>query len=130
MGCRPACKSPTPCKTHLSQSNNTLCVCAQLSPTLTLCEPVDCSPPVSSVHGILQARILEWVAFLPPGGPPEPGIESASLASLALQEDSLRLSHQVHMSINSECRQFLKYVFKRGRRFHPKFTIPKLKTFC
>ena len=29
---------------------------------LTLCDPVDCSPPGSSVHGILQARILEWVA--------------------------------------------------------------------
>ena len=35
---------------------------AQLS--LTLCDPMDCSPPDSSVHGILQARILEWVAFL------------------------------------------------------------------
>ena len=30
---------------------------------LTLCDPVDCSPPDSSVHGILQARILEWVAI-------------------------------------------------------------------
>ena len=29
----------------------------------TLCDPTDCSPPVSSVHGILQARILEWVAI-------------------------------------------------------------------
>ena len=29
----------------------------------TLCNPVDCSPPGSSVHGILQARILEWVAI-------------------------------------------------------------------
>ena len=29
---------------------------------LTLCDPVDLSPPGSSVHGILQARILEWVA--------------------------------------------------------------------
>ena len=29
---------------------------------LTLCDPVDCNPPGSSVHGILQARILEWVA--------------------------------------------------------------------
>ena len=28
----------------------------------TLCAPVDCSPPGSSVHGILQTRILEWVA--------------------------------------------------------------------
>ena len=30
---------------------------------LTLCDPMDCSPPDSSVHGILQARILEWVAI-------------------------------------------------------------------
>ena len=29
----------------------------------TLCHPMDCSPPGSSVHGILQARILEWVAM-------------------------------------------------------------------
>ena len=29
----------------------------------TLCDPMGCSPPGSSVHGILQARILEWVAF-------------------------------------------------------------------
>ena len=34
---------------------------AQLCPTL--CDPVDCSPPGSSVHGILWARILEWVAI-------------------------------------------------------------------
>ena len=30
---------------------------------LTLCDPVDCSPPGSSVHGILQASVLEWVAI-------------------------------------------------------------------
>ena len=29
----------------------------------TLCDPVDCSPPGSSIHGILQARIMEWVAI-------------------------------------------------------------------
>ena len=33
----------------------------QLCPTL--CDPMDCSPPGSSVHGIFQAWILEWVAF-------------------------------------------------------------------
>ena len=32
-------------------------------PCLTLCSSMDCSPPGSSVHGILQARILEWVAI-------------------------------------------------------------------
>ena len=30
-------------------------------PCPTLCDPIDCSPPGSSIHGILQARILEWV---------------------------------------------------------------------
>ena len=30
---------------------------------LTICNPMDCIPPGSSVHGILQARILEWVAI-------------------------------------------------------------------
>ena len=29
---------------------------------LTLCDPVDCSPPVPSIHGIFQARVLEWSA--------------------------------------------------------------------
>ena len=30
---------------------------------LTLCDLINCSPPDSSVHGVLQARILEWVAI-------------------------------------------------------------------
>ena len=34
-----------------------------LQSCLTLCDPMDCSPPGSSVHGILQARILEWFAI-------------------------------------------------------------------
>ena len=44
-----------------------VCVCARaklLQSCLTLCDPVDCRPPGSSVHGILQARIVEWVAML------------------------------------------------------------------
>ena len=36
------------------------CLIAESCPAL--CDPVDCSPPGSSVHGILQARILEWAA--------------------------------------------------------------------
>ena len=34
-----------------------------LSRVQLLCDPMDCSPPGSSVHGILQARTLEWVAI-------------------------------------------------------------------
>jgi len=48
---------------------------------------MDCSQPASSVHGILQARILEWVAILfsSPGALPNPGIKPKSPA---LQADS------------------------------------------
>ena len=38
-----------------------LCLVTQLCPTF--CGPMDCSPPGSSVHGIFQARILEWVVI-------------------------------------------------------------------
>ena len=42
-----------------------ICVCVKLLQScLTLFDLTDCSPPGSSVHGILQARILEWVAML------------------------------------------------------------------
>ena len=41
-----------------------LCCCSSVTKLcLTLCDPVDCSSPGSSIHGILQARILEWVAI-------------------------------------------------------------------
>ena len=40
------------------------CVCAKLLQSRpTPCDPMDCSPQGSSVHGILQARILEWVTM-------------------------------------------------------------------
>ena len=39
------------------------CVCSVTQSCLTLCNPMDCSPPGSSVHGISQARTLAWVAI-------------------------------------------------------------------
>ena len=45
-----------------------------------LCDPMDCSPPGSSVHGVLQARILVWVAIPFSRGLPAPGIEPGSPA--------------------------------------------------
>ena len=44
---------------------------------LTLCDPMDCSPQGSSAHGILQARILEWVAI------PFSGVRSMSFTKRA-----------------------------------------------
>ena len=47
---------------------------------------MDCSLPGSSVHGILQARILEQVVFYPPGDLPDPGIKLESPLSPALAD--------------------------------------------
>ena len=55
-----------------------------LQSCLTLCDPMDCSPPGSSVLGILQARIPEWVTM---------PSSSRSPVAPALQADSLLLSH-------------------------------------
>ena len=49
-----------------------------------LCDSVDWSPPGSSVRGILQGRVLEWVTFPPSGDLLDPGMEPESPASLAL----------------------------------------------
>ena len=46
----------------------------------TLCNPMDCSLQDSSIHGIFQARELEWVAIPSPGELPDPGNEPVSPA--------------------------------------------------
>ena len=50
----------------------------------TLCDPTGCNLPGSSVHGILQARILEWVAMASSRDLPNSGIKPESLMSPAL----------------------------------------------
>ena len=61
------------------------CVCVRsLQSCLALCNPVYYSLPSSSVHGILQARILEWVAVPSSRDLPDPGIEPTSLMSPSL----------------------------------------------
>ena len=60
--------------------------CLVVQSCLTLCDPMDYCPPGFSVHGILQARILEWDACPNPGDLPNPGIEPRSPTS---QADSL-----------------------------------------
>ena len=61
---------------------------------LTLCDPMDCSLPGPSVHGILQARILEWVAIPFSRDLPDPGLESASPVCAELQAPCLPMSYR------------------------------------
>ena len=75
---------------HLDSHNHVhVCVCvhAQLCPTL--CNPMDRSPPGSSVHGIFQARILEWVAI------------SFSKEMFLTQGSILHLLHFLHWQADS-----------------------------
>ena len=58
-----------------------MCSCSVAKSCLPLCNPMDCSPPGFSLHGIFQARILERVPFPLPGDLPDPGIEPVSPVS-------------------------------------------------
>ena len=84
MGCQPKRSSPLSqpltlekCLRHFAQAEREIgqhngkirervseCECEVTQSCPTLCDPMDCSLPCSSVHGIFQARVLEWVAFL------------------------------------------------------------------
>ena len=88
---RPPCTTRlerrTHSRTHQARTNlitalnpsSSWCVHAQFCPAL--CNPMDCSPPGSSGHGIFQARRLEWVVISYPGDLPDPGTEPSSPAS-------------------------------------------------
>ena len=68
--------------------NPSMCVCMHvklLQSCPTLRDPMDCSPPCSSVHGLLQARILECVGISLSRGSSRSGIEPVSPATPALQ---------------------------------------------
>ena len=56
---------------HAPRPPNVLCV-ESLQACLTLCDPMDCSPPGSFVHGIFQAGILKWVAMPSSRGSSQP----------------------------------------------------------
>ena len=61
-----------------------LCCAKSFQSCPALCNPVNCSPPNSSVHVILQARILSEWPRPPPGDVPDPEIKSKSLKPPAL----------------------------------------------
>ena len=64
---------------HIDWAESGVVVCCLVTKScLTPCNPMDCNVPGSYVHGILQARILEWIAISSLGDLPDPGIEPTS----------------------------------------------------
>ena len=78
-------------RTSLFCPSSVLCLVTQLCPTL--CDPMDCSLPGSCVHGILQARILEWVAM--------PSSRGSSLPKDRTPGSNSTLSHLLHWQAGS-----------------------------
>ena len=90
---------------HFRKYNHSEIICSKnlkvlvVQSCLTLCDARDCSPPASSVQGILQARIAEWVALPPPGDLPNSGIKPISLYVSCIGR--CVLYHYCHLEIPS-----------------------------
>ena len=86
-----------------------ICVCVLVTQSCPiLCDPMGCSLPGSSVHGILQARILEWVAIPFSRGSSQPRELTPSL--LHFRQILYRVSHQrrpLHMWIDKFSFQYV-----------------------
>ena len=67
-------------------------------------DPMDCNPPGSSIHGISQVRVLEWLPFPSPGDLPDPGIEpvSPALAGRFCTTESLRNITDTQISVTAQ----------------------------
>ena len=76
-------------------------MCESLS-CLTLCDPMDCSPPGSSVHAILQAMTLQWIAIPFSRDLPHPGIEPHIAGRLyhPSHQGGWYSAHSVHHSLS------------------------------
>ena len=87
-------------------------VCAKsLQSCPTLCDPMDCRPPSSSLHGILQARILEWVAMPFSRDLPDPKIRP-----------TYPVAHAVlcgHFNHSSFARQLRKHLYEKPKDWKP-----------
>ena len=89
------------------------CVCDQsLQLCLTLCNLMDCSLPGSSVHGILQARILEWVAMPSSRGSSGPRNQNPNLLCLLLCRQILYSWATVEAPQHLYCKMNSKWLLK------------------
>ena len=86
------CCSPWGHKEWIQQSNRITKQAKSLQQCPTLCNPKECSPPGCSVHGILQARTLEWLAMPSSRGSSRPRGQNYLLGLLHWQVGSLPLA--------------------------------------
>ena len=96
---------------------NPLCVFAKsLQSYLTLCDPMDCSSPGSSVHGILQPRILEWGChFLFQGILLTQGLNPCLLCLPHWQASSLY--HQSHLGSLAESPGGIRFMISKKNQY-------------
>ena len=97
---------------QVTNRSSSVCLWAKsLQLCLTICDPMDCSLPGSSVHGILQARILEWVVISFSRGSPPRDWTCIS----GITDDSLPLSHlkSLSRSLVLFLLLYLSFFFKR-----------------
>ena len=98
-----------------------------LQSCLTFCDPIGCSLPGSSIHGILQARILEWFAMPSSRGSSQP--KDWTWVSSALQADSLPLSHRRNFP-SEFCQFLLSFSSKYGSYTEDPFRFMTIITCC
>ena len=82
-----------PAHVHCSPQCVCVCVCVCAGSCPTLCNPMGCSPPGSSLHAISQQEHWSGLPCPSPGDLPDPGIEPRCPTSPALQENGLPPSH-------------------------------------
>ena len=116
---------------HRRMMERLRCVRAQsLSRVPLFRDPMDCSLPASSVHGILQARILEWAAMPPPGDlphtrtkPMSPALQVDSLPTEPPWEAPMESLHSTNSLLvkNPETQRTSISIFKRLPLYHHLF---------
>ena len=100
------------------------CLVTESCPTLY--DPTDCSPPGSSVHGTLRARILEWVAFPSPGDLPDPGIKPTSPALAGRFFTTEPAGKPLSQNATQQLRELLMYATSYKGVLLREKTIPKV----
>ena len=92
----------------VTQSQTQLTEVKLLQLSLTLCDPMDCNLPGSSVYGILQVRVLEWVAVSSSRGSSQPRYRTLIFCVFCMQTDCSLLSHQGSSIVNNIVLQIVK----------------------